>query len=194
MDDLVIDDPNEVLGIRRGTVYLSDHDPRWASVGAAAVSEIAEATGIPADRIQHVGSTSVPGLPAKPILDIVLGANSTDSIDTVARHLVGLGFIDLGTGRGSIGRLIVRESSPNVRTVHVHIVEYGTEAWRDYVEFRDALRSDLSLRDQYAEMKRMLAQRFPEDRKSYRSTKNAFIRNTLDSLLTGPGEAADELM
>jgi GrpB-like predicted nucleotidyltransferase (UPF0157 family) len=73
MDDLGTDQSNQGLGITRGTVHLSDHDPRWASIGVVTVSQIADATDTPADRIQHVGSTSVPGLPAKPILDIVLG-------------------------------------------------------------------------------------------------------------------------
>ena len=184
MDDLVIDQADRCLGIRRGRVHLSDHDPTWASVGAATVSEIAGATSIPSDRIQHVGSTSVPGLAAKPILDIVLGVTEADSIDDVAGHLVSLGYLDRG-GSGdtsSIGRLIVRESLPDVRTVHVHIVEPGTDAWGDYVEFRDALTSDLSLRDQYAEVKRRLARDFPEDRTSYRHAKDVFIQSTLSTL------------
>ena len=185
VDDSVVRRADLGLGIRRGTVHQSDHDPRWASVFAATASEIAEATGIPAARIQHVGSTSVPGLAAKPILDIVLGVTEADSIDAVAGHVVRLGFIDRGAGRGSIGRLVVRESSPEIRTIHVHIVRYGTEAWSDYVDFRDALRGDLASRDQYAEVKRGLARRFPEDRSSYRHGKNAFIRYTLDTLRSG---------
>ena len=190
MDEPVIDTTNRSLGIRRGTVHLTEHDPRWASVGAATVSEIADATGIPRDRVQHVGSTSVPGLTAKPILDIVLGVSDADSIDAVAGDLVSLGYLDRGGSGGassSIGRLIVRESLPDVRTVHVHIVEHGTDAWGDYVEFRDALRSDLSLRDQYAEVKRKLARDFPEDRTSYRHAKNAFIRSTLSTLRARKG-------
>ena len=172
----------EALGIRRGTVHLSDHDPRWASVGASTASEIAGATGIPADRIQHVGSTSIPGLAAKPILDIVVGVTEGHSVDAIVGHLVGLGYIDRGVGRGSIGRLIVRESSPDVRTVHVHIVAHGTRDWSDYVDFRDALKSDLELRSRYAEVKSALARRFPGDRKAYRHGKNAFIQDTLDTL------------
>ncbi len=190
MEDLGINQANGGLGIRRGTVHLSEHDPRWASVGAATVSEIADATGIPSERIQHVGSTSVSGLAAKPILDIVLGVDEADSIDAVAGHLVRLGYLDRGGSGGrssSIGRLIVRESLPDVRTVHVHIVEHGTDAWGDYIEFRDALRNDLSLRDQYAKVKRTLAPDFPEDRTSYRHAKNAFIRSTLSTLRARKG-------
>ncbi len=91
MDEPVIDTTNRGLGIRRGTVHLSEHDPRWASIGAATASEVADATGIPAERIQHVGSTSVPGLAAKPILDIIVGVDNPESIDVVAGHLHGSG-------------------------------------------------------------------------------------------------------
>lgn len=185
MADLVNDVTNAALGLRRGKVRLSEHNRRWSFVYAFTASEIASVTGIPAERIQHVGSTSVEGLPAKPILDIALGIDDAEAVDAVASHLVGVGYLDRGTGEGSIGRLVVRESSPEVRTVHVHIVGYGTEAWRDYVEFRDALRNDLLVRDQYADVKRTLARRFSEDRKSYRTAKNAFIRKTLDVLSSG---------
>ena len=186
MDDPVTDPANGGLGIRRGTVRLSEHDPRWASVGATTAAEVADATGIPAGRIEHVGSTSVPGLVAKPILDIAVGVDHSESVDKTAAHLVGAGYLDRGTGGGSVGRLLVRESSPEVRTVHVHVVGFGTEAWRDYVEFRDALRNDPALKDQYAQVKRTLAQRFPEDRTSYRHAKDTFIRSTLDMLSGTP--------
>ena len=172
------------LGIRRGTVHLSDHDPRWAVVGASTASEIAGATGLPAARVQHAGSTSIAGLPAKPILDIVVGVTGGDSIEAIAGHLLGLGYMDRGDGRGSIGRLLVRESSPEIRTVHMHIVAHGTQAWDNYVDFRDTLRSDLELRRRYAEVKNALAGRFPGDRASYRHGKNAFIQDTLDTFRT----------
>ena len=172
------------LGLKRGKVVLVDHDPQWLVAGAAAASEISEATELPANRIQHVGSTSVTGLPAKPILDVVVGIVEPGSEDFVAAQLVSIGYIDKGSGRGSIGRLLQRESSPEIRTMHIHVVEYGTEAWSNYVEFRDALRNDPGLRDRYAETKRRLADRFPNDRRAYRTTKDAFIRSALDALPT----------
>ena len=190
MADLVSDLINAVLGLRRGQVRVVEHDRRWSFVYALMALEISTVTGIRADRIQHVGSTSVEGLVAKPILDIALGVDDAESVDGVVRHLVEAGFIDRGVGEGSIGRLMVRESSPDVRIVHVHIVEYGTREWRAYVEFRDGLRNDSLMRDQYADVKRTLAQRFPEDRKSYRTAKNAFILKTLQVLSDG-GEQVD---
>ena len=185
MTDLVSDLTNAALGLRKGEVRLSEHNRQWSFVYALIASEISTVTGIHADRIQHVGSTSVEGLAAKPILDIVLGVDAAESVDGVVGHLVESGFIDRGAGEGSIGRLVVRESLPDVRIVHVHIVEYGTRKWRDYVEFRDGLKSDSVMRDQYADVKRTLAERFSEDRKSYRTAKNAFIQKSLQVLSDG---------
>jgi GrpB-like predicted nucleotidyltransferase (UPF0157 family) len=122
---------------------------------------------VPEDRVQHVGSTAVKGLPSKPILDIVLGSDSAEAADRLAVALVGIGYIDRGLGEGSNGRLLVMESAPNVRIAHVHIVQYETQDWKDYVVFRDTLRGDGALRSGYAELKRDLAERFATDRQSY---------------------------
>ena len=185
MPDFVKDVTNAALGLQRGTVRFSEHNRRWSFVYALIASEIAEVTGVSSERIQHVGSTAVPELAAKPILDIAIGVGDGESVGAIVGHLVGIGYLDRGDGEGSIGRLVVRESSPEVRTVHVHMVGYGTEEWRSYVAFRDALLNDPLVRDQYADVKRTLAQSFPEDRKSYRTAKNAFIVKTLEVLSSG---------
>jgi GrpB-like predicted nucleotidyltransferase (UPF0157 family) len=142
-------------------------------------------TGLPEDHVQHVGSTAVEGLPSKPILDIVLGSDSAEAADRLAVALVGIGYIDRGLGEGSNGRLLVMESAPNVRIAHVHIVQYETQDWKDYVVFRDTLRGDGALRSGYAELKRDLAERFATDRQSYTRGKEAFIRAVIDAAQEG---------
>jgi GrpB-like predicted nucleotidyltransferase (UPF0157 family) len=173
------------LGLRRGIVRLAEHDPQWPIAYAAAAAEIRSATGIPANRIEHVGSTAVPDVPAKPILDIVVGVDDPEDIEPIVMHLVRIGYIDRGAGEGSVGRLLVRESSPNVRTIHVHIVGYGTEDWKDYVVFRDMLRAQPAARMRYAEVKRTLAERFADDRESYRSAKDEYLRKILEDSRAG---------
>ncbi len=104
-----------MLGLRRHTVRLRPHDPAWADRAREVIGQIAEASGLPEHRIQHVGSTSVPGLPAKPILDIDLGIVTVDDIDIV-RRLVHVGFIDRRDGEGGIGRLLVWERRVELST------------------------------------------------------------------------------
>ena len=105
-----------MLGLRRHTVRLRPHDPAWADRAREVIGQIAEATGLPEHRIQHVGSTSVPGLPAKPILEIDLGIVTVDDIGDIVRCLVRVGFIDRRDGEGGIGRLLVWEGRVELST------------------------------------------------------------------------------
>ena len=168
------------LGLKRHTVRLVEHDLGWDHAYAEAALEVAAVVGTAAAAIEHVGSTAILGLPAKPILDIAVGVHDPRTTEEVAGRLVGIGYIDRGYGAGSIGRLLVRESAPDVRTIHVHVVKHGTEDWGDYVSFRDALLNDPVARAQYGKLKRALAKRFSDDRRSYTSGKKAFIRAVLD--------------
>ncbi len=131
-------------------------------------------------RIHHIGSTAVPDLPAKPILDVALGAVETDDIDDLTAALVGIGYIDRGEGENGIGRLLVWESSPDVRTVHIHILREGSVWVKRHLTFRDALRKSRELRERYAGRKVELARRFPGDRKSYTAGKDAVVQAILD--------------
>lgn len=168
-----------MLGLRRRSVRLTPHDRRWAERFREVAAQLGEATGLPAARIQHVGSTAVPDLAAKPILDIDVGVVESEDVEEVASGIVRVGFIDRGDGTGGIGRLLVRESEPDVRTIHVHVIPYESVWWRCDLAFRDALRTDVGLREGYGKLKAKLAERFPSDRASYREGKTLFIQRAL---------------
>lgn len=168
------------LGLSRSAVSLAESANSWGQAYRAIEPELRAACGESAIAIEHVGSTAVPGLRAKPILDVAIGAQPDAAVpDALVDALVGLGFIDRGVGAGSIGRLLVWEVQPGVRAVHVHIVGYGTREWNDYVEFREALRADASLVQEYERIKNELAQRFPGDRTAYTLGKARFVEQTL---------------
>ncbi|MCX5726472.1 MAG: GrpB family protein, partial [Candidatus Saganbacteria bacterium] len=80
---------------------------------------------------------------------------------------------------GSGGYLVVRESKPGVRVLHIHIVEKTDVQWQNYIAFRDCLRKDKRVRNAYARLKKSLAHKFPEDRKSYTDGKDDFVKNVL---------------
>jgi GrpB-like predicted nucleotidyltransferase (UPF0157 family) len=103
MTDLVNDLTNATLGLLKGTVRLSEHDRKWTFVYALIASEISTVTGLSDDRIQHVGSTSVDGLAANPILDIVIGVDHLKSVDSAVNQLVEAGFLDRGLGKAASG-------------------------------------------------------------------------------------------
>lgn len=141
------------LGVRRGAVSLSAADPTWAEAYEHVLPLLRGALAGIAVAIEHVGSTAVPGLPAKPILDIAVGLSPGRDPAEVHDPLLALGFLYRGSGEG--------------------------RTWRDYLALRDALRADPEVRDAYAALKQELAERFPTDRAAYIAGKDAFVARIL---------------
>lgn len=171
-----------MLGLKRHTVRLVPYDPRWAVLFESEAAALWECVRNLVVDIQHVGSTAAPDMLAKPILDVAVAVTSRRVIPEVASRLARAGFVDRGDAGSDGGYLLVKELEPDVRLVHVHIVEIEDPQWQEYLTFRDALRSDPNLRRDYADLKRGLAERHPSDRKSYTDGKQRFIRDALDRL------------
>ena len=131
-------------------------------------------------QIEHIGSTSVPGLIAKPIIDIGVLLSDPSEFPELTRALASIGWIyrgNKGTGRG--GRLFVFESEPFVRTHHLHAYWSATPDWERYLRFNNALRKHAELRMQYGLLKSDLAKRFPDDQNAYMDAKSEFVEQVL---------------
>lgn len=134
--------------------------------------------------IQHIGSTSVPGLAAKPVLDIAVGVTSFEEAVSCIQPIETLGYEYRGEA-GIPGRHFFIKNNPDEpdpglrRIVHLHIVEQDSAAWRNYLAFRDALRTDAQLARRYEDLKRELARQFAHDTEAYTSAKADFIRDVL---------------
>lgn len=162
-------------------IVLVAPDPRWPAQFAAAAAEIADACGAHVVAIEHVGSTSVAGLVAKPILDILVGTPSVADADACVPLLTARGYVYDRRWEDELPdrRLFVlHEHGHRVR--HVHAVPIGSWFWIDDLAFREALRADDALRDAYAELKRGLALEFATDRVGYTNAKGPFIRAVLE--------------
>ena len=170
-----------MIGLWRGVVSLSAHRADWLKLGADACQKVEQACGHLPIVVEHVGSTSVPGLIAKPILDLALGLPNTALIGEVIGLLTKAGFIYRGEGEGSVGFLFVWESEPDVRTIHLHAVQYPSAHWDDYIVLRDILRADPQILRSYEELKKYNAQKFAHDRKQYTSAKAKFVREVIAS-------------
>jgi GrpB-like predicted nucleotidyltransferase (UPF0157 family) len=180
-----------MLGLQRHIVVLQPYDPAWMAQAVEEIQRIANATGLPHARIQHVGSTSVPGLVAKPILDINIGLLDDEDPEVIVATLIRLGFIDRGDRGGGIGRLIVWEIAPEVRAVHVHIVPFDSIGWKQDLAFRDALRNDTELREAYAALKTQLASQHRSSRADYRHGKDPFIAAAVQRILADRSNLTD---
>lgn len=163
------------LGLASKAVRLVTYDHRWPLLFAEEAERIAAAVaaaGLPPLRLEHVGSTAVPGLAAKPILDLAAGRRPDVSGSAYVPALEAAGYRYRGE-QGIPGRDFFRRGTD--RTHHLHLVEKDGTEWRRYLAFRDALRSDPTLLERYASLKRELAERFPRDRESYIEGKSEFI-------------------
>lgn len=168
-----------MLGLQRGTIRLVPADPAWATAFAKEHLHLQAAIGHLVLDIQHVGSTSVPGLAAKPIIDLAVAVAASVDIAHCRPLLLAVGYLDRGDGGSDGGYLFVKESRPAVRTHHLHIVAQDDPQWANYLQFRDRLRVDDALRDEYAALKCTLQAAFAHNRRSYTAAKAPFIRRVL---------------
>ncbi len=164
-----------MLGLKRHTVRVVAHRPEWHELFEREQRALLERVGHLVLDVQHVGSTAVPGLDAKPILDVAAAVPSAEVVPRLVGPLGDLGYVYRGDAGADGGHLFVKESAPEVRTHHLHMVAADDPQWRGWLLFRDALRADEELRARYAELKRALRGRFAEDRKGYTEAKNEFV-------------------
>lgn len=155
------------------TVGLQEHDPAWAGAYLAHRRRILEAVGDAALAVEHIGSTSVPGLTAKPIVDVVLVVADITAEEDHVERLVAAGY-DLRVREP--GHRLVRTPA---RDVHVHVYEEGDPAVEAYLLLRDRLRSDAADRDLYERTKRELMTRRWETMDAYADAKTAVIQGIL---------------
>src|SRR5687767_7802510 len=115
---------SELLGLLYGTVELAPYSPEWPRLFEIEARRLRKAFAHLDYEIEHVGSTAVPGLSAKPIIDIAIGVRGLEATEHVIKVLEELGYIYRGDGGAeSGGHILVLQSAPLIRTHHVHVVE-----------------------------------------------------------------------
>ena len=133
--------------------------------------------------VEHIGSTAVPGLVAKPVIDMLLGAESLSVIESgislIEKH--GYSYISKYERELPMRRYFVKSGNDSLR-VHLHGVVQGSAIWKEHIAFRDALRTDPALASQYADLKLRLANEFANDKSAYTDAKAPFIQAVLSRL------------
>lgn len=157
-------------------VRVVDYDPAWERAYREEAKRIQDVLGDNCVEIYHIGSTAVPGLAAKPILDILPVVRSLAAADGAAGAFEALGYEYLGEF-GIPGRRYLRRGGDE-RTHQVHIFAAGDEDnIRRHLAFRDYMRAHPEEREAYARLKKALAARFPYDIGAYCDGKEAFVRD-----------------
>lgn len=176
-------------------IVIADYDPAWPDRFAAERDLVYEACTRDAFiRIEHIGSTSVVGLAAKPIIDMMPGLRSLDDATVIIPQLEQLGFVyvpqyerDTPSGPGMPFRRYFRKDRDGTRAFHVHMVEHGSDFWQKQLLFRDYLRAFPQEAEAYADLKRKLAARFnanltplSDSNVGYTDFKTEFVARCLD--------------
>jgi 8-oxo-dGTP diphosphatase len=162
-------------GLAYGSVQLVDHDPRWFAIAAHHIATVRTALHGHADAVEHVGSTAVQGLPAKPIIDVAVQLHPSADVSAVITALHEEGYLFRGDKQDHGGLLFVAEPSPGVRVAHIHVLSAGDPQWDRYLRVRDRLRTHPGLAARYALLKRDLAAEHRDDRAAYTAAKAGFL-------------------
>jgi GrpB-like predicted nucleotidyltransferase (UPF0157 family) len=157
-------------GAGDGPIEIVEYDPAWPDSYRAECERLAHL--LPSVPVRHIGSTSVPGLAAKPVIDMIA---LVDDLDAGVAAAARAGYtLPLRFNAGLVHRRFLCYPSASHRTHHLHLVDQREDI-EQCLRFRDVLRGDRELADEYAALKQGLAARFREDREGYTKAKSAFI-------------------
>lgn len=161
-------------------VTLCPYSPHWPKVFAQEQAVLASVFEPMDVVVEHIGSTAVPGLVAKPVIDIVLGAPGLALIDSRIKLLSAAGYEYINRYEDQLpSRRYFVKHAPSSNRIHLHGVELGSEIWRNHLAFRDRLRSDARLRARYEALKLGLAAGLADDKAAYTEAKGPFIQAVL---------------
>ena len=162
-------------------VIVVPYDEAWPLLYQEERARIERAIGPWVEEIEHVGSTAVPGLAAKPIIDIMVGVKGLEDSPILVERLVGIGYEYVPEfERVMPFRRYFRKVREGRLTHHIHLVERSNvEWWERHVLFRDYLRAHPETAQEYGRLKRNLAERFRRDREAYTDAKTDFVAGVI---------------
>jgi GrpB-like predicted nucleotidyltransferase (UPF0157 family) len=157
-------------------VYVVPYDPSWSAEFIAEAARIRLAVGDLVVAVHHIGSTSIPGIFAKPVIDILLEVYNIQTLDARSAALVELGY----EAKGEFGipgrRYFRRDSAMETRTHQIHAFEAGNPGNERHLAFRDYMIAHPAIAQQYSLLKQQLAAAHPEDIEAYMAGKDSFIK------------------
>ncbi|MEO8351646.1 MAG: GrpB family protein [Chthoniobacteraceae bacterium] len=164
-------------------IRIAAHDSRWAAQFVAERERLLDLLPGHFAAIEHIGSTAVPRLAAKPIIDILGGVNTISEADALLEPLCAHGYETSAGFNATLPdkRWLMRHAFGR-RTHHLHLVVFGGEQWVQRLQFRDVLRADPAIAARYEHLKQELAEQHRHDREAYTHAKAAFINEVLTNV------------
>jgi GrpB-like predicted nucleotidyltransferase (UPF0157 family) len=165
-------------GVEPGEVKVVPYDPAWPKKYADEARRLRRAIGHLVEDIQHIGSTAIPGIVAKPIIDIAVAVADAGIIEPLVRPLEALGYEYRGLLFGVAGHCFFRKGEP--REYFLHVFAHRSDFWARRITFRDYLMTHGDVAAEYRTLKTGLAARHAADRTSYTAEKKAFVEKVTD--------------
>jgi GrpB-like predicted nucleotidyltransferase (UPF0157 family) len=167
-----------MIGLPRKKVKLFSYNPVWKELYKKEEKLLRSAIGKYVLDIQHVGSTSVPGANAKPIIDIAVGVKNLKDGEKRIKPLKQLGY-EYKHDAGIKGRHFFAKGKKRNRTYYIHIIKLNGRFWKNLIVFRDYLRKHKRAVKEYNKLKEKLARKYKDDRDTYTTKKDSFIRGII---------------
>ncbi len=167
-----------MLGLERDKVRLSPYQTAWVKLFKEEKKRLEAVISEGVLDIQHIGSTAVPNLKAKPILDIGVAVKNFEEAFALVSPIESLGYTYRGENGIPRRHYFVKGPADN-RTHHIHMFEEVNEEWTTHLLFRDYLRTHPETVTAYQTLKEDLAKRYPRDREAYTDGKHEFIQEVL---------------
>ena len=157
-------------------ILVIPYDPSWPIAFDAAAREVSTAFGNKLLALHHIGSTSIPGLHAKPVIDMLAVVADITAVDRIGPAMEQLGYEVMGEFGIPGRRYFRRDNTQGARTHQIHTFQQGSRHIDRHLAFRDYLRAHPETAAQYADLKQKLATAHPHDMSAYMDGKDAFIK------------------
>ena len=173
-----------MIGLKRGTVALEKHQDCWDANASETVAVLWKILKDCALGIQHIGSTSIKQIYAKPIIDIAVGLQDLSTAEQFIPPLEEKHIIFRGEDQPNQLLFVKGDFENDIRTHHIHMVVWGNEQWNNYVNFRDYLNANPEKAKEYERLKLRLAQKYFDNRNAYTMGKKELIERLLQEAKT----------
>lgn len=167
------------IGLKRGTVLVEPHKVEWELSAQEIINTLKEILKENIMDAQHIGSTSIKGIFAKPIIDIVIGIKDFDSILKYNDVLMRRGILYRKEERPGQHLYVCGDLENNIHTHYIHAVIWGEKDWNNYINLRDYLNTHPEIAQNYSDLKKHLAKIYPQDRLAYTNEKSLLIEYIL---------------
>lgn len=169
-----------MIGLKRGTVVLENHNINWNKNANQTITDLWSIFGNIANDIQHIGSTAINSIKAKPIIDIAVGVTDFDKVLELKDIAEKNGYIYRGSDQPEQLLFVRGDFNKDTRTHHIHIIKHNSEQWYNYINFRDYLNEKCDKALEYEQLKLELAIKYPYDRIKYTNGKQELINQFLN--------------